>query len=312
MARSSSSFQTILLSALCIALTALYFIRIPDGRYDTNLISGLVAIAFNAVLVLLIRRKYATKTEDIIISPILYTILALSSPYTPYFHFRLISSVLLNASILLNINFSERPDKQKLFVLSMFVLEAAAIFWVPVLWMAVPYILTGVVRAENKIKFLTGAVLTILIPVAVYLAIMYLEDNLGSASTLIRSTLAIDLLSLPAERKISFSMLSLIKYFVVSTAVVISVSRFVFRSKNNIGSYLAVRILLLVLLPVLLVICILFYEKAETSTAMMLCPYAAIFVNDYLSGNRTPKESRIYLILFTMIIVCERITLWVN
>ncbi len=308
MARSSSSFQIILLAALCIALTATAFVGKPDSLSVINLIAGLLAIAINSVTVLLIRRKYATKTEDIILSPILYTVLALTVPFTHGFHFQLIPSILLNVSILLNINFSERPDKPALFVLSMFALEAAAIFWIPVLWMAIPYTVMGIVRAENKIKFFVGSMLTILIPVAAYLSIMYLEDRLDTAVALIRSTLDTGLLSLPANRIINFSMLSLIKCFIVSTAMAISISRFIIRRKYNISSYLAVRVQLLVLLPALVAICILFYEKTETSTAMMICPYAAIFVNDYLSGNRTMKESRIYLILLSIIIICEKIT----
>ncbi len=309
MARSGNSVQLILLSALCIALAACAFLSGTILPTETGtLLPGLLLIAANAVPVLLLRRKFAAKSENIILSPLLFTLLVLTSPYALYCHSLLISSILLTFSILLNIRFSGKPDKQELFVFSMLILETSALFWTPVLWLCVPYLLTGILRAEKKIKFTAGALLTIFVPVAIYLAVMYLDGELSSGISLIQTILNDNLLSLPEKRRICFSMPTLIKYIAVSMAVAISVIRGLFQNKNSMKSFVFIRIQMILLLILLIAICVLFYEGPEKSSIIMLCPFAAIFLNDYISGNRTEKESRLYLTLLTVIIICERIS----
>lgn len=306
MARPGKILQLTLLSGLLMSFLAGEIFGGTGGLPTVAMTEGILCMAINAVLVLPLRRKYAFKDENVTLAPMLCAILTLTAPGVLHCTSLLSASILVTVSIFFSTGFAERPEKMELFVLSFLTLEAAAIFWMPVLWMSVPYLISGLVRAENKMKLAASAVIGILAPVAIFLAISYLNDNLAGSLSLLKSAINSNLLSLPAERHIRFSMPSILKYFVVAAAVAISVFRFIFREKPNVRTLLAARIQMIILLPSLLAICVAFYGEAGAPSTMLMCPLAAMFTNDYLEGCRNRKQANLYLVLFIVTLISER------
>ena len=306
MARPGKILQLTLLSGLLMSFLAGEIFGGTGGLPTVAMTEGILCMAINAVLVLPLRRKYAFKDENVTLAPMLCAILTLTAPGVLHCTSLLSASILVTVSIFFSTGFAERPEKMELFVLSFLTLEAAAIFWMPVLWMSVPYLISGLVRAENKMKLAASAVIGILAPVAIFLAISYLNDNLAVSLSFLKSAINSNLLSLPAERHIRFSMPSILKYIVVAAAVAISVFRFIFREKPNVRTLLAARIQMIILLPSLLAICVAFYGEAGAPSTMLMCPLAAMFTNDYLEGCRNRKQANLYLVLFIVTLISER------
>lgn len=306
MARPGKILQMTLLSGLLMSFLAGEIFGGTGGLPTVAMTEGILCMAINALLVLPLRRKYAFKDENVTLAPMLCAILTLTAPGVLHCTSLLSTSILVTVSILFSTGFAERPEKMELFVLSFLTLEAAAIFWMPVLWMSVPYLISSLARAENKMKLAASAVIGILAPVAIFLAISYLNDNLAGSLSLLKSAINSNLLSLPAERHIRFSMPSILKYIVVAAAVAISVFRFIFREKPNVRTLLAARIQMIILLPSLLAICVAFYGEAGAPSTMLMCPLAAMFTNDYLEGCRNRKQANLYLVLFIVTLISER------
>lgn len=307
MAQSGTILQMTLLSGLLMSFLAGEIFGGTGGLPTVAMTEGILCMAINAVLVLPLRRKYAFKDENVTLAPMLCAILTLTVPGVLHCTYLLSASILVTVSMLFSTSFSEKPEKIELFVLSILALEAAAIFWMPVLWMSVPYLISGLVRAEDKMKLAASAVIGILAPVAIFLAISYLNDNLNGSLSLLKSAISSNLLSLPADRSIRFTMPSILKHIVVTTAVAISVFRFIFREKPNVRTLLAARIQMIILLPSLLAICVAFYGEVGAPSTMLMCPLAAMFTNDYLEGCRNRKQANLYLALFIVILILERI-----
>lgn len=312
MARPDTTLQITLLTILSLSFIAGEIFGGTGSHSGVFMIEGILCMVINAVLMLPLRRKYASKEENVTMAPLLYVILMMTAQDTMHCTPLLAASILVTISILSDTSFSENPEKMELFFFAILTLEAAAIFWTPALWMAIPYLISGIVRSEDKLKLAASAVIGILAPVVIYLAIAYLNDNLNGGLAFISSAVTSKLLSLPAERSICFSMPTLLKYFVVAVAVTISILRFFFKEKPNIRTLLAARTQLIILFPALIVICVAFYGSSAMPSTSMLCPLTAMFLNDYLEGSSS-KEARLYLALITVILISERInTLNIN
>ena len=287
--------------ALAVAAVILASSVKPEG----SLILGLAAVLVTATVVFITRSRFSDN-ENKILATLLYLVLVTSSPCYPNFSQQHLATIFCSMSFLIMIDFCKFPDNTLSFALASLTLTATAVFWPPLLWLALAYLVLGIIRSDNKMKVAVSLILAVTMPVLIYFAVMYLQDNLDAGILTIKGKLE-QVISLEDCHNIHLSMPTILKYLVIAAGIISVSCRSLFKMNIPSISERWIYLMTVVIFFSIIGICTVFYPAAGRSVTMTACPLSALLLSEYISGLKSKKASRIYLFLLIVTALSERL-----
>ena len=293
-----------LAAAVAILASSVSFCK-AASMSGSPLALGFTAVLVTATIVYITRRRYSDNGNKLL-APLLYLVLATSSPCFPNFSQQHLAAILCSMSFLMLIDFSKSPDKKLSFAMASLTLVASAVFWPPLMWMAPVYLLIGVIRSGEKMKVAFSLILAAVTPVLIYFAVMYLLDNLDAGVQIVSAKLE-QSITLESRHYVHLSMPTILKYLVIATGIFSASLRILFNMHIPAISERWTYLITVVIAFSIIGICLVFYPVAGRAVTMVACPLSSLLLAEHISGLKTEKASRIYLFLLITTAFAERI-----
>lgn len=293
-----------LIAAVAILASSVSFCKVASTS-GSPLVLGFAAVMVTATIVYITRRRYSDNGNKLF-APLLYLVLATSSPCFPNFSQQHLAAILCSMSFLTLIDFSKSPDKKLSFAMASLTLMASAVFWPPLMWMAPVYLVIGVTRSGEKMKVAVSLILAAVTPVLIYFAVMYLLDNLNEGVQVILVKLE-QCISLKSWHSVHLSMPTILKYLVIATGIFSASLRILFNMHIPAISERWTYLMTVVISFATIGICLIFYPVAGRAVTMIACPLSSLLLAEHISGLKSEKASRIYLFLLIETALAERL-----
>lgn len=305
MTSEKDNFQIPTLAAAAVILASSASFCKMTSMPGNSLLLGFVAVLITATVVFVTQRRYQD-TENKVLAPLLYLVLAASSPCFPYFSQQHLAAILFSISFLSLVNFSKSQESTLSFAMASLTLMASAIFWPPLMWMAPVYLVIGVIRSGEKMKVAVSLILAAVTPVLIYFAVMYLLGNPDAGVQIILVKLE-QCIPLESWHNVHFSMPTILKYLIIVTGIFSASWKIFFRVHIPSMSERWTYWITVVMAFSIIGICLIFYPDAGRTVTMAVCPLSSLLLAQHVSGLKSKKASRIYLFLLIAAALSERL-----
>lgn len=216
-----------------------------------------------------------------------------------------IAGVILNFSLLSLFFFLSGGSKPMSLFIAMLSLEAAAVFYAPLIWMVPAYAVTILFSSENKIKAATGLILTLLLPAAVYAGILMLTN--GSKTILPEFTTVWSGASTLPVRHLHFSTATLVRISTVAIIAISAVFDILFGRTPHTSKQRRALSWTIFLTAYLTALVAVFYEGPGQPVAPMISVLASILICEKFFCDCPAKGYKAIILCCALIFTAERL-----
>lgn len=216
-----------------------------------------------------------------------------------------IAGIILNISLLSLFFFISGGSKPMSLFTAILLLEAAAVFYAPLIWMAPAYAVLILVSSENKMKAATGLILTLLLPAGIYAGILMLVN--GSTTILPEfSTLWSNASTIPL-RDLHFSTATLVRIVSVAIIVISATFDILFNRSSHSSDQRSMLSWAIFLTAYLTILVAVFYVGPEQPVAPMISVLPSILICERLFCDSPAKGYRAIILCCALIFAAERL-----
>jgi|GEM_PF-4866676 hypothetical protein len=282
------------------------------GRlFDTSVIfstSGLSAflgsmmMAITAASLLVFQNRFTSGFNFFL--PLLYLILCLTNPgniYLTPIHFA--AFLTLWALFYLALFKIEKSEISNIFASSMLLL-CAAVFYMPVLWLAPIFLIYGFGEANNKAKYLISFIFGLILPLSAIFCLDFLINDAGDVAKLHEEFRTAQVPG--GGRNLVFTAPEICHIAVILLTVVISFLHVI----RNVSLYKVAKSslysMMMVMLPIMAIIAVIFLKSNHDPIGLLIFIPASILVFEFFTECKTKNIRIILTLMFISLIAVER------
>ena len=283
------------------------------GRlFDTSAIfndSGLSAVlgtlmlALTASSLLVLQNRFTSGFNFFL--PLLYLILCLANPgniYLTPIHFSVFFT--LWALFYLALFKIEKPELSNIFTSSMLLL-CAAVFYMPVLWLAPVFLIYGFGEASNKAKYLICFIFGLLLPLS---AIFCLDFIINDAKDVAKLHEEFRAAQIPGGgRNLVFTAPEICHMAVIFLATAMSFIHVI----RNVSLYKVAKSslysMMMVMLPVIAIIAVIFLKSNHDPIGQLIFIPASMLIFEFFTESSTKNIRTILTLMFISLVTVERV-----
>jgi len=239
----------------------------------------------------------------------IYIILACADPaslsYTPLHA----ASLLIAVSLSTYLHFNSVSTSMGNLTVAWATLGAAALIVPPLAWLVPVYAVTSVGKTEEKLKFWTAALLSLLLPLAAWTGICYLrggDDPMTILQSLWNGMCAIQGPSL------NYPAATVCRMLLVTIATVLAIISILFRLDSFKTALYHAYFRLILLTLALGILSLLFFIRPGLPFGLLTALTTAPLLGEYFSHPERKKGKGTLIIVLVLVLVVERISYFVN
>jgi len=299
------AFAAVLLPAVLFCAAGWMALPDPDRSAGSGLLAALILVV-NSLLLFFIDDRVLSDTS--LIAPVTYIVLAAANPAALSLTTLHAASLLMAVSLLACLYYCAIRPALDILSIACATLGGAALFFPPLAWLLPVYAVITVTRAEDKGKYIVAILFATILPAAVWIGIQYLRGAALPGGILRDLWTGMSGLHGPA---LHFSAAAICRIgLIVITATLAAIHVLKRLSRYRTSQFIAyVRLLVLTLALVLLNL--LFLTDSSRPLGLLTLLPVALLINEYFRDQNEEKGSWILALILLLVLVVERISLFV-
>ncbi|MBR1539493.1 MAG: hypothetical protein IJ636_08325 [Bacteroidales bacterium] len=292
---------------LLLAFCASGWLALPHeaGGFSAILPAAGIILA-NCVLLFLVNERMLSGSS--LLAGAIYLLLAAARPealaYTPLHA----ASLLLAFSLTAYLFFNAEGASLKHLVAAWAGLGAAALLAPPLAWLIPVYAVSSVGKAEEKFKFWVAALLSLLLPLAVWCGISYLR---GSESPLEILRGLWDGMCAVQRPVFHYPAASLCRLLLTAVAVVLAVIHVAARLDRYKTAQSRACLRLILMTCVLCLVTVLFFNRPGIPSGLVTALPVAPLLAEYFSHHVRGKGTGTLAVILILLLLAERVSYFV-